>query len=188
MSDSQKITNLLGEWRRGNRAALDALMPLVYAELHRRAQSYMRAENVGHTLQPTALINEAYLRLVDQKSAEWKDRAHFFAVASQIIRHILVDHARGKRRSKRGGSALQVELTENVAISEPDRIDLLGLDDALERLTALDEQQGRIVELRFYGGLSIEETAEALGISPASVKRDWAMARAWLYREMGREG
>src|SRR5262247_1000123 len=178
MSDPQKITSLLADWRNGNRSALDALMPLVYEELHRRAQNVMRAESAGHTLQPTALIHEAYLRLAHQEHADCKDRMHFFAVASQIIRHILVDHARARRRLKRGGPAVRVELTDDMAFSTPAGVDVVMLDEALDRLTQLDSKLGRLVELRFYGGLSNEETAEAMGVSPATVKREWAVARA----------
>jgi RNA polymerase sigma factor (TIGR02999 family) len=181
---SANVTLLLMEWSNGNRAALDELLPLVYAELRRRARYYMRAENPGHTLQPTALVHDAYLRLVDQEGANWQNRAHFFAVASQVIRHILVDHARSRDRVKRGGAALRVTWVDDLSVSKPEEIDLVGLDDALSRLTQLDERQSRIVELRFFGGLSIEETAEALKISPATVKREWTMARAWLYREL----
>lgn len=183
-SQSDQVTRLLAQWQDGNQAALDALMPLVYDELHRRASGYMRSENAGHTLQPTALIHEAYLRLVGQQQATWKDRAHFFAVTSQIIRHILVDHARARGRLKRGGPAFRVTMVEDMAVSEPDGIDLVGLDTALDRLAALDPRQARIVELRFFGGLSIEETSEAMKVSPATVKREWTMARAWLYREL----
>ena len=185
--ESDRVTSLLAEWQNGNSAALDELMPLVYAELHRRAKSYMRSENAGHTLQPTALIHEAYLRLVDQEHATLKNRAHFFAVTSQIIRHILVDHARARGRQKRGGPAFRVTMSEDVAVAEPEGMDLVDLDSALERLTALDPRQGRIVELRYFGGLSIEETSEALNISPATVKREWATARAWLYRDLAKK-
>ena len=184
MPDSDKITRLLGQWRAGSQTALDELMPVVYDELHRRARNYMRAENPDHTLQPTALINEAYLRLVDQKNAALNDRAHFFAVASQIIRHILVDHARSKHRLKRGGFILKAKLNDDVSAPESNGVDLLDIDEALERLTALDPRHGRIVELRFYGGLSIEETAEAMAISPATVKREWSVARLWLHQEL----
>jgi RNA polymerase sigma factor (TIGR02999 family) len=186
-NDSAPVTSLLAKWQEGNPAALDALMPLVYDELYRRARSYMRSEKAGHTLQPTALLHEAYLRLVDHEQSTWKDRAHFFAVTSQIIRHILVDHARSRGRLKRGGPAVRIAMAEGLAVTEPQEIDLVDLDGALERLTALDQRQGRIVELRFFGGLSIEETSEALKISPATVKREWSIARAWLYRELTKE-
>ena len=181
------ITSLLAQWDSGNRGALDALMPLIYEELRRRARSYLRSENPGHTLQTTALVHETYLRLTDQDQVQLKDRAHFFAVASHIMRHILVDHARSRHRLKRGGPALKVELAEDMVVSQPNGIDLLDLDDALTRLAALDPQQARLVELRFYGGLSIDETAEAMDISPATVKREWSMARAWLFRELDRQ-
>jgi RNA polymerase sigma factor (TIGR02999 family) len=178
------VTQLLMDWGNGDRAALDRLLPLVYKELRRRAASCMRGENVGHTLQPTSLVHDAYLRLIQQDNASWQNRAHFIAVASQVIRHILVDHARGRDRIKRGGDAVKVTFAEDIVVSNPEGIDLVGLDDALSRLSAFDERQGRIVELRFFGGLSIEETAEALKISPATVKREWTMARAWLFREL----
>jgi RNA polymerase sigma factor (TIGR02999 family) len=181
---SADVTVLLGEWSKGNRAAFNSLIPLVYAELRRRAQSYMRKENVGHTLQPTGLVHEAYLRLVDQDHANWQNRAHFFAVASQILRRILVDHARSKHRLKRGADPLKVTWIEEIGSKKVPAIDLVALDDALEKLSKLDPDQGRIVELRFFGSLSIEETAASLEISPATVKREWAMARAWLLREL----
>jgi RNA polymerase sigma factor (TIGR02999 family) len=172
------------DWNGGNRAALDALLPFVYTELRRLARGYMLSEKRGHTLQPTALVHEAYLRLIDQNRINWQNRAQFFGVAAQIIRRILVDHARARHRIKRGGADLKVTWTENVATPEPGGFDLEMLDDALKTLSNLDPQQGRIVELRFFGGLSIEETATVLEVSPATVKRDWAMARAWLHREV----
>lgn len=181
---SINVTALLAEWSKGNRAAFDTLMPFVYAELRRRAASYMRKENAGHTLQPTGLVHEAYLRMVDQNHADWQNRAHFMAVASQILRRILVDHARSKQRLKRGADPLRVTWIENLGAKEPPTFDLVVLDDAMEKLSKLDPQQAKIVELRFFGGLSIEETADSLKISPATVKRDWSMARAWLLREL----
>jgi RNA polymerase sigma factor (TIGR02999 family) len=181
---TSNVTLLLHEWGKGNRAALDELMPLVHKELRRRAANYMRLENPGHTLQPTVLVNEAYLRMVDQSQANWQNRAHFFAVASRILRHVLVDHARARNQLKRGGGLWKVTWTEEAEEAESQGIDLVGLNDALERLCELDERQGRIIELRFFGGLSIEETAGVLSISPATVRRDWSMARAWLYREL----
>ena len=182
------VTGLLLDWNNGDRKALDHLMPLVYGELRRLAGRYMRSENVGHTLQPTALVHDAYLRLVDQTRVNWQNRAQFFGVAATVIRRLLVDHARTRHRLKRGGGALKVTLSPDVAAPESRNFNLVALDDALERLAAMDAQQSRIIELRFFGGLSIEETAEALGISPATVKREWAMARAWLYREMENQG
>jgi RNA polymerase sigma factor (TIGR02999 family) len=176
------VTGLLLDWNGGNRAALDALLPLVYGELRRLARRYMLAENRGHTLEATALVHEAYLRLIDQNRVNWQNRAQFFGVAAQIIRRLLVDHARGRHRLKRGGGELKVTWTENINVPEPVDVDLVVLDDALNSLAEMDSQQSRIVELRFFGGLSIEETAAALDISPATVKRDWAVARAWLYR------
>jgi len=181
---SINVTALLGEWSKGNRAAFDTLMPFVYAELRRRAASYMRKENAGHTLQPTGLVHEAYLRMVDQDHADWQNRAHFFAVASQILRRILVDHARSKHRLKRGADPLKVTWIEDLGAKEPPAFDLVALDDAMKKLSKLDPQQAKIVELRFFGGLSIEETAASLKISVATVKRDWSMARAWLLREL----
>lgn len=187
---SGNVTELLGQCREGKREALDVLIPLVYSELRRIAARYMKAEGASHTLQPTALVHEAYMRLVDQRDVEWQNRAHFFGVAAQLMRRLLVDHARGRNRQKRGGGLLLVTLEPNdVAGPAPDEgLDLVSLDGALERLTALSPQQGRIVELRYFGGLSIEETAEVLGVSTMTVKRGWAMARAWLHRELSGEG
>jgi len=178
------VTTLLLAWNNGDRRALDDLMPLVYDELRRLARRYMRAENPGHTLQATAVVHELYVRLVDQNRVNWQNRAHFVGVAAQIIRRILVDQARARHRLKRGGDRLRVEWKEAAGSAKPARMDLITLDDALNRLADADPQQSRIVELRFFGGLSIEETAEALKISTATVKRDWAFARAWLHREM----
>ena len=179
-----EVTQLLLAWNNGDQTALDRLMPVVYQELRRVASRHMRTENARHSLQATALVNEVYIRLVDQKQVNWQNRAHFFGAAAQIIRRILVDHARARHRQKRGGDVLQVTLTDEIQISAPLDVDLLALDDALTRLAKLDPQQERIIEFRFFTGLSIEETAEALNISPATVKRDWISARAWLYREM----
>ena len=178
------VTTLLLAWNSGDREALDRLMPLIYNELRRLARRYMRSENPGHSLQATALVNDLYVRLIDQKRVNWQNRAHFFGAAAQIIRRLLVDHARARHRLKRGGGALKVELNEALSASQPIQMDLIALDDALHRLAVMEPQQSRIIELRFFGGLSTEETAEALNISPATVKRDWAFARAWLYREM----
>ena len=175
---------LLKKWSSGDQAALEALMPLVYAELKRLARSYMRRERPDHTLQSAALVNEAYLRLIDQRQVQWQNKAHFFGIAAQTMRRILVEHARGHNALKRGAGVELLELNEAVAQAQKMSINLLGLDEALQRLEKMDPQQSRIVELRFFGGLSIEETAEVLEVSPATVKRDWAAARAWLYREV----
>jgi len=181
----QDVTRLLQDWSNGDARALEALMPLVYGELHRLASRYLSRERPGHTLQSTALVHEAYLRLIGQRDVRWQNRSHFFGVAAQMIRRILVDHARAHQAAKRGAGAVKLSLDEALAASEnqPD-LDLLALDDALNRLAEIDPQQGRIVELRYFAGLSIEETAEVLHISPATVKRDWVMAKAWLFREI----
>ena len=180
------VTQLLVAWTSGNRAALEELIPAVYPELRRIAGRYLRRERVGHTLQPTALVHEAYVKLVDQDRAQWQNRAQFFGVAAQLMRRILVDHAREHGAAKRGGGARPVTLVDAMAAS-PDRgIDVLALDEALQRLTALYPEQGRLVELRYFGGLTIEETGEVLGLSPATVKRQWAVARAWLLANLGR--
>jgi RNA polymerase sigma factor (TIGR02999 family) len=182
------VTTLLVKWRNGDRQALDELTPLVYDELRRLAARWLRRERPGHTLEGTALVHEAYLRLVHQRETEWQNRSHFFAIAAQLIRRILVDHARTRDRVKRGGGAFKLSLDEALGVSEARDLELVALDDALGALSKIDPQQGRIVELRFFAGLSIEETAEALGISPATVKRDWVVAKAWLFRELsGRE-
>jgi RNA polymerase sigma factor (TIGR02999 family) len=174
------VTQLLVAWTNGNRAALEELIPVVYPELRRIAGRYLRRERVGHTLQPTALVHEAYVKLIDQNRAQWQNRAQFFGVAAQLMRRILVDHAREHKADKRGGGARPVTLVDAMAAS-PDRgIDVLALDEALARLTTLYPEQGRLVELRYFGGLTIEETSEVLGQSPATVKRQWAVARAWL--------
>ena len=177
------VTRLLVQWADGDRQAMEDLLPLVYDELRRLAASYLRRENAGHTLQSTALVHEAYLRLVDQ-DVSWQSRAHFFGIAAQMMRRILVDHARTKNAAKRGDGACKVTLDEALLSTESRDVDVLALDRALNKLAELDKQQSQIVELRFFGGLSIEDTAEILKISPATVKRDWAMAKAWLYREM----
>ena len=182
----EAITRLLAGAKEGNRAAAAELMPLIYDQLRRIAASYMRAERPGHTLQATALVNEAWLRL-DQERGAWQSRAHFFSVAAQVMRWILYDHARRHRASKRG-EGRQVELKEGLALSDQRSAEVLALEEALQRLEALDERQARIVELRYYFGLEIEETAELLAISPATVKREWALARAWLRREIGDAG
>lgn len=184
---SADVTQLLLSWRAGDPGATDRLLPAIYDELHRQAERAMRRENEAHTLQATALVNEAYLRLVDQRQVEWKNRAHFFGIAAQVMRRILVDHARSRLADKRGAGAKRITLDDaNVGAAEEQAgdVDLLDLHDALERLAAMDPTQGRVVELRYFSGLNIEETAEALGISPATVKREWAVARAWLRREL----
>lgn len=181
------VTQILQEVRDGDGDAPARLMPLVYDELRRLADHYLRQERPDHTLQPTALVHEAYLKLVDQTSVDWQNRAHFFGVSAQVMRQILVDHARRHRASKRGGLQQKLTLDEAIDYSQPLDVDLVALDDALTALAQLDARQSKIVELRFFGGLTIEETAVALGISPATVKVDWGMAKAWLRREIRRE-
>ena len=184
MRPPEGITELLIDWGQGDQAALDKLMPLVYDELRRLANNYLRREAVGHTLQPTALVNEAYLKLVGQKT-NWQNRAHFFAISAKLMRRILVDHARQRQAVKRGGSEQQrLSITSAETIVKQPAVDLLALNEALDELAKMDQQQGRIVELKFFAGLSIEETAEVLGISHATVERDWKMARAWLRRQL----
>jgi len=179
-----EATGLLLAWSRGDRAALDKLLPLLHDELRRLAAHFMRRERADHTLQPTALVNEAYLRLVDQRTVQWQNRAHFFAIAAQLMRRILVDHARKQRYAKRGAGAPHVMLDEAVVLSDERAAELVALDEALDALAAVDAQQSRVVELRFFGGLTIEETAEVLQLSRDMVKREWSTAKAWLYREM----
>jgi len=182
-----EVTGLLVAWNAGDPAAVERLMPLVYAELRRIAEHQFRRERAGHTLQPTAVVHEAYFRLVDQTRVTWKNRGHFFAIAAQAMRRILIDHARARAAEKRGGREPAVTLDVGIASPEPaDDVDLLALDEALGRLKTFDDAQARIVELRFFGGLSIEETAEAMDTSPSSVKREFRSARAWLFRELGR--
>jgi RNA polymerase sigma factor (TIGR02999 family) len=180
----QEVTQLLAAWCNGDEAARDELMPLVYQELHRLAHQYMSRERPGHTLQTSALVNEAFLRLADQRDVQWQNRAHFIGIAGQMMRRILVDYARNRGYAKRGGSAVQVSLNEELIVSEERSAEVVALDDALQRLASLDERKSRLVELRFFGGLSIEETAEVLGVSPGTVMRDWTLAKAWLRREM----
>jgi len=185
MTDLQsQVTQLLLEWNDGDTAALDRLIPLVHSELRRIARRHMGRQNPGHTLQTSALINEAYLRLVDQQSVEWKDRAHFLAVSAQIMRNILIDHARKYRYVKRGGGARKIELDEAAAMAKQRAAEFVALDDALSQLATVDERKSQVVELRFFGGLNIEETAEVMKISPATVQREWRAARAWLQRAM----
>jgi len=180
----QEVTQLLVEWRKGDGGAFDKLVPLVYDELRRIAGRYMIRERADHTLQTTAVVNEAYLRLVGQQNIEWQNRAHFFAIAAQVMRHLLVDHARSRKYAKRGGDARQVTLDEAALISAGRNPDLLALDRALDKLAAIDERKSKIVELRYFGGLSVEETAEVLGLSAITIKREWGRAKAWLYRAL----
>jgi RNA polymerase sigma factor (TIGR02999 family) len=186
-SAKQQVTQLLVAWGDGDKSALDELIPLVEAELHSLAQRYLRREQPGHTLQTTALVNEAYLRLVDYKDMEWQNRAHFFAVSAQVMRRILVEHARNRRSLKRGGARHQVSLDDAAAIPLDRPADLVALDDALRELAALDARKHEVVELRFFGGLSVEETAEVLKVSRLTVLRDWQTAKAWLYRELNQK-
>jgi RNA polymerase sigma factor (TIGR02999 family) len=183
---ARDVTQLLIAWTEGDQKALEALMPVVYEELRRLARSYMQRERADHSLGGTVLVHEAYLRLVNQKEVRWENRAQFFGMASQLIRNILVDHARRKGRLKRGGDVYKLAIDEGVDVAGDRALDLVQLDDALNALAELDERQARIVELRFFTGLSIEDTAAAMGISPATVKREWVSARAWLYRELAR--
>ena len=182
---SKEITAMLHDWSDGKQEALDALLPLVYDELHAQAARFLRRERVGHTLQTTALIHETYLKLIDQREVNWQNRAHFFGIAAQAMRRILVDYARQRHREKRGGADENLPLEDvKLAVSGEKEIDLEELDQALTRLAAMDERQEKIVELRYFGGLSIEETAEVLRISTATVKNDWKSAKAWLYQEI----
>jgi RNA polymerase sigma factor (TIGR02999 family) len=186
MSSGDDVTGLFLKWSKGDEQALDELMARVYGELKRLADIYLHRERSEHTLQSTALVHEAFLRLSGQREAEWKNRAHFFGIAAQMIRRILVDYARAHQAAKRGAGAVKLTLDERIDVPDKRDLDLVALDDALQTLATLDPLQSRIVELRFFTGLSIEETAEVLGISPATVKREWAMARAMLYRELSR--
>jgi RNA polymerase sigma-70 factor (ECF subfamily) len=178
---SSEVTRLLLELANGNRDAVDALLPLIYDELRRLAANYLRRERVDHTLQPTALVHEAYLRLVDQREVSWQNRAHFFGVAAQMMRRILVDHARAHNAGKRGADFQKLSLEDNIDKAVERSTELIALDEALKELAEIDQQKARIVELRYFGGLSAEETAEVLGVSAVTVKRHWSMARAWLY-------
>lgn len=180
---TDNITHLLRSWNEGDQRALDQLVPLVYAELHRLARGYMRREQQGHTLQTTALINEAFLKLIDWKNVSWQNRAHFFGVSAQLMRRILVDFARSRRNAKRGGDVSRVTLNESL-IPAASRTDVVAVDDALRTLETLDPRKGRIVELRFFGGLRTEETAEVMKISTRTVEREWSLAQAWLLREL----
>ncbi|HEX8090246.1 MAG TPA: sigma-70 family RNA polymerase sigma factor [Blastocatellia bacterium] len=187
MTSSSEVTGLLIEWCNGDQSALGRLVPLVEKELHRLAHRYMYREHPGHTLQTTALVNEAFLRLMDQKRVRWQNRAHFFGIAAQIMRRILLNYARDQNRVKRGGGAIQVSLSEGDAISTEKSIELIALDDALNRLALIDERKSKVIELRYFGGLSVEETAEVLKVSQITVTRDWNMAKAWLAREITNE-
>jgi RNA polymerase sigma-70 factor (ECF subfamily) len=184
MSESDEVTLLLSALTRGDDGAASKLIPVVYDELRRLAGSYMRRERVDHTLQATALVHEAYLKLIEQRSINWQSRAHFFGVAAQLMRRILIDHARGHSRQKRGGEQQKVSLDEIFVFSEKRADELLAVDDSLNQLAKIDPRQARVVELRFFGGLSVEEAAEVLGVSPKTVKRDWSVAKAWLYADL----
>ena len=185
---SQDVTELLRAWSRGEEEAREKLIPLIYNDLRQRARRQMGRERQGNTLQTTALIHEAYLRLVGAAPIAWESRNHFFAIAARMMRRILVDHARSKRSQKRGGAGPPVSLDEELLVSPPRPLDLVSLDEALQALTALDQRKGRVVELRYFGGLSVEETAEVLKVSPRTVKGDWQFAKVWLLREMGGGG
>jgi RNA polymerase sigma factor (TIGR02999 family) len=187
-SASRHVTDLLVAWSGGNEDALTQLIPLVYTELRRLAHHQMRHERVGHTLQTTAVVNEAYMRLVDLARVRWQDRAHFFAMSARLMRRILVDHARGRKQLKRGGDPQRVTLEEHMLVTGTHNTDLVALDDALQTLAKMDERKSQVVEMRIFGGLTVEETAEALHISPETVMRDWKMAKVWLRRELDGRG
>jgi RNA polymerase sigma-70 factor (ECF subfamily) len=178
------ITALLVDWNNGDKSAMERLLPLVEKELHRLAHAYMRREDPNHTLQTTALINETYLRLVDQRKVQWQNRAHFFGIAAQIMRRILLNYARDQNRQKRGGKAIHVSISQALIMPEEKDREIIALNDALNRLEAIDERKAKVVELRFFGGLTVEEVAEVLKVSTVTVLRDWAFAKAWLSREM----
>jgi len=180
-----EVTGLLRAWSDGDEASLEQLMPLVDAELRRLARAYMRRERQGHTLQTTALVNEAFIRLVDAKNLRWQDRAHFLGISARLMRRVLVDHARARGYQKRGGGARRVVLDEAMAPSGPPEIDIVALDRALDALAIVDERKSRVIEMRFFGGLSVEETAEVLHVSCDTIKRDWRLAKLWLLRELG---
>src|SRR5262245_32993344 len=183
---THEVTQLLLAWSDGDQTALEELTPLVYVELHRRAERYMRHERAGNLLQTTALVNEAYVRLIDLKQVRWQNRAHFFGVAAMLMRNILVDFARERLQAERGGYKQQVSLEEAAVVSKERCADFIALDDALKSLAEIDPRKSRMVELRFFGGLSVEETAEALNVSPRTVMREWSLARDWLYRELSK--
>jgi RNA polymerase sigma factor (TIGR02999 family) len=183
-----EITGLLVSWREGNRAALDALLPLIQRELNHIARRHLGRERKDHSIQPSSLVQEAFLRLLSDREVEWRSRAHFFAIASTVMRHVLVDHARRRSRAKRGGAAVHVPV-DVAAVLSPDQVEeVVAIDLALQRLAAVDQRKSQVLEMRFFGGLSVEETAEALGVAPNTVTRDWNFARAWLRRELGGEG
>jgi RNA polymerase sigma factor (TIGR02999 family) len=188
LPSTNEVTELLLAWSNGEKSALERLAPLVYEELHRLAHHYMSRERPDHTLQTSALVNEAYLRLVDQRRVQCQNRAHFFAISAQLMRQILINHAQSRRCLKRGRGARKVSLDEAIIVSEERGEDLLALDDALNELAKVDPRKSKVVELRFFGGLSVEESAEALDVSPVTIMREWRLARAWLYRELGNEG
>ena len=183
---THEVTQLLIEWSNGDKAALDKLLPLIHEELRRLAHHYMSRERPGHTLQTTALVDEAYIRLVNRKGVRWQNRAHFFAIAAQSMRSILVDHARSLAYDKRGGGAAKIALDEGMVVSKERAAEVVALDEALLELAKIDPKQSRVVELRFFGGLTIEETAEVLDLSPATIKREWTTAKAWLYHELNK--
>jgi RNA polymerase sigma factor (TIGR02999 family) len=187
-TETHEITQLLLAWGEGDQAAMEQLMPLVYDELRRLAKSYMRRERGAQTLQTTALIHEAYLRLIDQQAVQWRNRAHFFAIAATLMRRILVDHVRARQFQKRGGGAQRITFDEALEVSDERAAEVVALDEALTALAEFDKRKSRMVELRFFGGLSIEETAEVLGVSPGTVMRDWTLAKTWLQREINKRG
>jgi len=182
------VTELLLKWREGDESALDRLVPIVHSELRRIARRCMAGERAGHSLQATALVNEAYMRLIDVKHVNWQNRAHFLAMSARFMRRILVDYARSKGYQKRGGGAVNVTFDESLPVAAEPGMDLVALDDALKALATVDERKSRVIELRFFGGLSVEETATVLGVSPETIMRDWKLAKAWLMRELGGEG
>lgn len=185
MTAPRDLTRLLADWRNGDKAALDAMTPVLYEELRRLARYFLSAERPNHTLQPTALVHEAYLRLIDQRAVDWRNRAHFLGVAASMMRRILINYAEARHAAKREGSTTTIALDDAPGLFAQPQIDVLELNSSLHQLTQLDPQQGKVVELRFFGGLTVEETAEVLGISPATVKREWSTARLWLLRQMG---
>lgn len=182
MIGSKNVTQLLIDWNGGDKTALEKLLPMIYQELHLLASRYLRRERPNHTIQATALVNEAYLRLIDQKQVQWQNRAHFFAIAAQMMRRILINYARDQHAAKRGGYTIKVSLNEAIGLADTKNLDLMALDEALDKLALTDSRKSRLIELWFFAGLTLEETAEVLGISLATAKRDWTLARAWLYR------
>ncbi len=184
MPAADNVTQLLLDWSSGDKAALDKLMPLVYGELRQLAHHYLRAERADHTLQTTALVHEAYLRLISQNRVNWQNRAHFFAISAQMMRRILIDHARSHQQAKRGGGAVKLPLAEAAILSNEQAAEMIALDDALSALEKFDSRKSRVVELKFFGGLTTQEIAEVLHLSPRTIESDWQVAQAWLYREM----